>query len=159
VINRADKTKHPKLRFEASNDKLNVASKPEVSQQRLTYIKQKYSTNNVKQIKNKQQKKNTKKSYGKAKKTTYNTSIKDRLKNVFKQVKEWVTKGLKKFAIYMIGPIFMFVVASVLILTMLQSFSGAVSTVVSTSYQSSDLVVTNSDALSTHVETVVKLNN
>ena len=152
VINKADKTKNPKLRFEASKDKLNVASKPEISQQRLTYIKQKYSTNNVKQIKNNQQKKNIKKSYGKGKQTTFNTSIKDRLKNVFKQVKEWVTKGLKKFAIYMIGPIFMFVVASVLILTMVQSFSGAVSTVVSTSYQSSDLVVTNSDVLYTRLE-------
>lgn len=152
AINRADITKQPKLKFEASQDKLNVLSKQEVSKQRLSYIKQTSSSSKVDQIKTNQQKRSIKKAYGKEKQTAFNTGIKDRLKNIFKQVKEWVTKGLKKIAIYMIGPIFMFVITSVLILTMVQSFSGAVSTVVSTSYQSSDLVITNSDVLYTRLE-------
>ena len=152
AINRTDKTKQPKLKFKASKDKLNEVSKPEVSKQRLSYIIERSSTNNVKQIKKNQQKRSIKKAYSKTNYSVYNTGMKDRLKNVFKQVKEWVTKGLKKFAVYMIGPIFMFVVASVLILTMVQSFSRAVSTVVSTSYQSGDLVVTNSDVMYTRLE-------
>ncbi len=152
VIHRSDKTKKPRLKFETSKDKLNAVSKQEVTKQRLSYIKQRGSTSNINQIKINQQKKSIKKSYSKGNQTTFNTSIKDRFKNVFKQVKEWVTKGLKKFAIYMIGPVFMFVVASVLILTMVQSFSGVVSTVISTSYQSNDLVVTNSDVLYTRLE-------
>lgn len=152
AIHRADKTKKIRLKFQTSKDKLNAVSKQEVTKQRLTYIKQRSSTSNVNQIKKNQQKKSIKKSYGKEKQTTFNTSIKDRFKNVLKQVKEWVTKGLKKFAIYMIGPVFLFVVVSMLILTMVQSFSGAVSTFVSTSYQSSDLVVTNSDVLYTRLE-------
>jgi murein DD-endopeptidase MepM/ murein hydrolase activator NlpD len=152
AIIRADKTKQPKLKFEVTQDKGKVVSKQEVPKQRLSYVKQTSTTSNANQINKNQQKRSIKKAYGKEKQTAFYSGLKDRLKNSFKQVKEWATKGLKKFAIYMIGPLFMFVVASVLILSMVQSFSGAVSTVVSTSYQSSDLVITSADVLYTRLE-------
>ena len=146
------KSKRPRLKFEVSKDKVKVEIKEKVSKQRLSHVKQSRANNTTKPSKKDQHKRSIKKAYNMKKQNAFKTGLNDRLKNVFKQVKEWVTKGLKKFAIYMIGPVFMFVVSSVLILSMVQSFSGAVSTVASTSYQSSDLVITNSDVMYTRLE-------
>jgi murein DD-endopeptidase MepM/ murein hydrolase activator NlpD len=152
AMSSADKIKQPKLKFEAPQDKRNVLSQQELSKQKLSYSKQASSGNAKTPHQKSQQKRSIKKSYGKGKQTAFNTGIKDRLQQVVKQVKEWATLGLKKFAIYMIGPVFVFVVASMLILATVQSFSGAVSTVFSTSYQSSDLVITNADVLYSRLE-------
>jgi murein DD-endopeptidase MepM/ murein hydrolase activator NlpD len=152
TLMKTKKTKHPSLKFEASKDKINGEFKEALSKHSLSHVKQSRANNITKPSKKDQHKRSIKKVYNMEKQSAFNTGIKDRIKNVFKQVKEWVTRGLKKFAIYMIGPVFMFVVSSVLILSMVQSFSGAVSTVVSTSYQSSDLVITNSDVMYTRLE-------
>lgn len=152
AMSSTDKIKQPKLKFEAPLDKRNALSKQELPKQKLSYSKQASSTSTINQPPRSQQKHSIKKSYGKRKQTAFNTGIKDRLQRVVQQVKEWATLGLKKFAIYMIGPVFVFVVASMLILATVQSFSGAVSTVVSTSYQSSDLVITNADVLYSRLE-------
>ncbi len=152
VVGRANRTKQPKLKFEASQDKLNVLFKPEETKQKLSYFKQIGSNGNIKKTKISQQKRSIKKHYVNGRQSAFNTGIKDRLKNVLMQVKERVTKGLKKFAIYMVGPMFIFIVTSLLTLAMVQAFTGAVSSIVSTSYQSSDLVVTGTDVLYTRLE-------
>lgn len=152
TLKKTTNTKHAKLRFETSKDKFDLESKQQVLKQRLSYVKQRSYMDKPKQINKNQQKQSIKKAYNMKKNSTFNTGIKDRLNNTLRQVKAWVINGSKKFAINMIGPIAMFVIASVLILSVVQSFLGAVSTVVATSYQSNDLVVTNADVLYTRLE-------
>jgi len=97
------------------------------------------------------QKKNIKRQYSKAVNTQI-SDVKARFKYTLKKIKEWEIGALKKMGIYMIGPVCIFAVAAVMILSVVQSFSSGVSTVISTSYQSSDADVTNSHLIYTGLE-------
>lgn len=101
------------------------------------------------------QKKNIKKQYSKVVNTQV-SDVRSRIKYTLKKVKDWAVGALKKMAIYMIGPVCIFVVAAVMILSVIQSFSSGVSTVISTSYQSSDIDVTNSHLIYTGLEADLK---
>lgn len=97
------------------------------------------------------QKKNIKRQYSKVVNTQI-SDVKARFKYTLKKIKDWGVGALKKMGIYMIGPVCIFAVAAVIILSVVQSFSSGVSTVISTSYQSSDADVTNSHLIYTGLE-------
>jgi murein DD-endopeptidase MepM/ murein hydrolase activator NlpD len=101
------------------------------------------------------QKKNIKKTYSANKRLNYG-GIKERFKDILKKTKEWAIKGLKKMGIYMIGPAFIFIISAVMLLSLLQSFSSGVSSIVSTSYQSDDVEITNSHLIYTGLEADLK---
>lgn len=152
VLVGSKKSKQTKLKFDASKDKLNVEARLDSSNQKLSYIKQTTRKDHAHQRKMNQQKRSIKKSYSKDRHSTFNSGIKERIRNTVKEIKTWAAKGLKKCAIYLMGPIFIFVIFFMMMMSVVQSFSGAVSTVVATSYQSSDQIVTNADVMYSRLE-------
>lgn len=101
------------------------------------------------------QKRGIKKAYSVNKRVASN-NIKNRLKHIVKNVKVWAVNGLKKIGIYMIGPVFLFIVSGTMILSFVQSFSSGVNGIASTSYQSTDVEITNSHLIYTGLEADLK---
>ena len=101
------------------------------------------------------QKKNIKRSYSK-KLNPQVVDVKSRLKYTVKKIRDWGIGALKKIGIYMLGPLCFFVIVVVMLLSLVQAFSSGVSTVISTSYQSSDVDISNSHLIYTGLEADLK---
>lgn len=149
AINKRTSPKRSKLKF----DKAVKEKAPDVSQSSIKRsVRSKNGNLNQSKL---YQKKTIKKTYISNKRLTY-SGIKERINNLLKEVKKWAIKGLKKMGIYLIGPAFVFIISAVMLLSLLQSFSGSVSSIASTSYQSDDVEITNSHLIYTGLEADLK---
>ncbi|MCH4888940.1 M23 family metallopeptidase [Acidaminobacter sp. JC074] len=144
-IQLGSKKRSSKLRFESTTKGIESNLKSRTSNKR------KGTSKTSKSI----QKKKIKRTYN-VKNRSQVSGVKARLKGALKKVKEWGIGALKKIGIYMIGPVLLLVVVTIMMLSFVQAVSGGISTVVTTSYQSSDVNITNSHLIYTGLEADLK---